>query len=68
MQCYVCEDTSEQVEVTHFPHLYVNGSEGCNLCLNCRITLTDLVRGMRIATTRMKMKTMKKMREEKQNG
>ena len=61
-ECYICESTDD---LTHFPHLYVIGSEGCSLCLQCRISITDLVRNMRSASLKVKMKYIKKGR---QNG
>jgi hypothetical protein len=61
-ECYICENDDE---VTNFPHFYVNGSEGCNLCLQCRISLTETIRDMRSAVTRAKIKHIKK---EKMNG
>jgi len=56
-RCFICESDDD---ITHFPHIYVIGSEGCDLCLLCRITITETIRDMRSAVTRAKIKQIKK--------
>ena len=41
MRCDIC--TQECKELTHL-QLYVRGSEGISVCLNCRIAITEFVR------------------------
>lgn len=59
--CYVCRDTTE---VLHFDHLYVNGSEGCHLCLECRIAITSLLRDMRSRVMKSEVNLRKKLKKE----
>jgi hypothetical protein len=47
--CSICGWDSE--ELTHLT-LYVNGSEGIEVCLECRIALTEYARGMTSACFR----------------
>ena len=64
VQCKVCR--SEE-NVINLP-LYVNGSEGVDLCLQCRMVLTEVTQGMiRSAFTygRGLIKDFKKIREGK---
>lgn len=43
--CDVCRTTHRADDVTHL-RIYVAGSEGVNVCLQCRQVLTEVLRGM----------------------
>lgn len=49
--CSICRKVCDDAK--HLP-LYAFGSEGVVVCLPCRITLTEVVRGMRSACQRSK--------------
>ena len=49
--CDVCGNESD--EIKHLP-LYVFGSEGINTCLQCRIILTEVAKGIRNSCTKAK--------------
>ena len=55
MNCSICECEDE---VKHLD-LYVFGSEGVCLCLNCRITITELLRKMSNMASRIKFEAFK---------
>jgi len=44
-KCDVCQTQYLAEDVTHL-RIYVAGSEGVNVCLTCRQTLTEVLRGM----------------------
>lgn len=43
--CDVCRTDHQADDVTHL-RIYVAGSEGVNVCLQCRQVLTEVLRGM----------------------
>lgn len=45
VNCRVCRTLTEPENITHLS-IYVEGSEGVNVCLQCRQTLTEVLRGM----------------------
>lgn len=45
LDCAVCRTTHPADDITHLK-IYVAGSEGVNVCLTCRQTLTEVLRGM----------------------
>jgi hypothetical protein len=53
--CSICYDEEGEAgtELIHLP-LYVNGSEGIEVCLACRTAITEFLRGMRSACGRVK--------------
>jgi hypothetical protein len=61
MTCYLCDDDNE---VQHLP-LYVNGSEGVMLCLQCRMVLTELVSRMANMATHKAVKTAQRLIKER---
>src|SRR5437764_951885 len=46
VSCGLCGTESPTGEITHL-RLYVIGSEGVEVCMTCRQTLTEMARGMR---------------------
>ena len=46
MEYDLCHTNSDSDEIKHLP-LYVFGSEGINVCLQCRIILTSVASGLR---------------------
>jgi len=44
-KCRVCDTPTEPENITHLK-IYVAGSEGVDVCLTCRQTLTEVLRGM----------------------
>lgn len=64
MRCRVCDVDTGREGLTHLS-LYVAGSEGVDVCLHCRVSITDYVRGMMSACARLKHITIKRWREEK---
>ncbi len=62
-QCTLCktEDLFGE-DIVHL-QLYVNGSEGINVCLQCRMALTEVARSIQSATARVELR--KKMEEQK---
>ncbi len=57
MECTLC--SNEEEETTHLT-LYVIGSEGINVCIHCRIILSNVAEGIMESATRVKMQTIKK--------
>ena len=57
MECTLCDDNT--ADLTHLP-LYVIGSEGIEVCLQCRIILTNVAKGIMETSTKVKMQTIKK--------
>lgn len=43
--CRICQDETEPEYLTHL-NIYVAGSEGVSVCITCRQTLTEVLRGM----------------------
>ena len=60
-ECYICGAPDD---VIHFKELYPLGSEGCNLCIECRVTITSLIRKMASAAGRRSLKAIKRMKKE----
>lgn len=58
-ECDICGSTSE---VHHLP-IYANGSEGVEVCISCRIVLTEVVRGMTRACVRARVKDRLKRKQ-----
>lgn len=45
LPCRVCGTPTEEENLTHLK-IYISGSEGVDVCLTCRQTLTEVLRGM----------------------
>ena len=45
VSCRVCQSLTEPENLTHLK-IYVAGSEGVDVCVTCRQTLTEVLRGM----------------------
>ena len=45
VSCRVCQTPTDPENLTHLK-IYVAGSEGVDICLTCRQTLTEVLRGM----------------------
>jgi hypothetical protein len=45
VQCSICWQDCKADDAKHLA-LYCNGSEGITVCLDCRMALTETVRGM----------------------
>ena len=45
VSCRVCQTPTEPENLTHLK-IYVAGSEGVDVCITCRQTLTEVLRGM----------------------
>jgi hypothetical protein len=57
MECNVC---GSREEVERLP-IYIMGSEGVDLCLHCRLTVTEVVRGMLSVAGRRRLQEAKWM-------
>lgn len=59
MNCYIC-DTNEDAdnEIKHYC-LYVNGSEGVELCVSCQIAVCEQIRHMKSAANKAKINYIK---------
>ena len=51
VSCRVCGAETKTEDITHLK-IYVTGSEGVDVCLICRMTLTEVLRGMMAANLR----------------
>ena len=51
VSCRVCGTETKAKDLTHLK-IYVTGSEGVDVCLICRMTLTEVLRGMMAANLR----------------
>ena len=60
--CSLCE--CEDDDASHLD-LYVVGSEGIYVCLQCRLALTQCARGIRSAVTKSNMNLRKKLAGKK---
>ena len=60
MNCLVCDSDKE---VTKLGTIYTIGSEGTDLCLNCRIRVSKYVRGLMDLASEVRIKTIKKYRK-----
>jgi len=59
--CDLCLSSSE--EIKHLP-LYTHGSEGINVCLQCRIILTEVARGLRSVSGKARMRAYKDAKKQ----
>jgi len=59
--CDICGD--DKVTLTTHLSLYVNGSEGIEVCLKCRIMLTELVRNIQSIKNSVILRTLKSTKE-----
>ena len=47
--CLICgQESAEIIDI----QLYIIGSEGCPACLDCRITLAEVARGMKLVASK----------------
>ena len=58
--CTICDEVRELT----FLALYVNGSEGCYVCDQCRRQLTEMARMMQSLAGRSRLKIIKEMRDK----
>jgi hypothetical protein len=58
-RCSLCDCTCE--EPTHLD-LFINGSEGIKVCLDCRMTLTEVARRIKIAANKGYMRAFKQLK------
>lgn len=67
VSCRVCQTPTDPENLTHLK-IYVAGSEGVDVCLTCRQTLTEVLRGMmrtNIAGSKRGYLTARKVTEAK---
>lgn len=50
--CSICKERTRDVK---FLPLYVIGSEGIQICVSCRNTLTEVAKGMMLVASKAKM-------------
>ena len=59
--CSIC--FSEVGETRHLP-IYITGSEGVELCTNCKIDLTEHLRQLRNVALRSKLQAFKSIKKD----
>lgn len=59
MSCTLCNNNED--ETVHLP-LYVIGSEGIEVCLHCRIILSNVAKGIMQTSGRVKMQIYKQIK------
>lgn len=64
MECTLCGKKDEDLK--HLS-LYVIGSEGINVCLHCRVILTRVAKGIMENSQRVKLRTIKMIKENSQH-
>ena len=57
--CMICD---EKKEIKHLP-LYVEGSEGLNVCHSCEMALVHYIRGLMVLASKSRMKGYKNAKE-----
>jgi|GEM_PF-7004284 len=69
MRCSICQCEQpvatllQEEKLRHLP-LYVDGSEGIDICYACAIALTEILRGMKSACARSRIKERHKLEKE----
>lgn len=63
--CSICGDETELGELTHL-RIYVTGSEGIEVCLTCRMKITEFVKTLREMTAKGILKGVKMMKRDKE--
>ena len=61
MECYICGGKDEVINLPLFTH----GSEGTDLCLGCRIMLTNVIRDVVSISLKAKKAGFKLARKER---
>ena len=54
MRCSICQTNVEQDQLKHLS-LYVNGSEGVEVCPSCDLTIRDYIIGLQRVATRSRL-------------
>lgn len=57
MSCMVCGD--KESELKHIDNLYVNGSEGFNVCRDCEMVIIEYILNLKSFTNRARMQAYK---------
>lgn len=66
MQCEICTKKDQRKDLTYLS-LYVVGSEGLYVCLECRLILTGYVRTLKSLVAKSKMLVFK-IGKQKESG
>jgi len=61
MRCLVCESEKETEKIDN---IYTIGSEGTDLCLDCRIKVSNYIRGLINLAGSVRHDTIKKYRKQ----
>ena len=54
INCSICSEDKIREDITHLS-IYVNGSEGIMVCLECRILITEYVKTLRRIAAKVKL-------------
>jgi len=60
MNCSICDSDKE---VKNLGVIYTIGSEGTNLCIDCRIRVSNYIRGLMSLATKIKHDTLRQYRK-----
>ena len=63
IQCGICPKQYMREDMTHLP-IYVVGSEGIMVCLECRMLITEYVRGLRQLSGKVRLLMAKENKGE----
>lgn len=61
IECSICRDTKEVIHLS----IYSMGSEGTNVCLSCRIKITEFIRALMSLRTKGYLQGIKDATKEK---
>jgi len=60
--CSVCLKNETNEPLTHLS-IYITGSEGIDVCLDCRLSITEFVRQLRKIASSVKIRTVKEQKK-----
>ena len=63
MKCSICGYGNEFTKLEHLP-IYLRGSEGVEICPECKLSLTEHLRGIVFACSRARIQIMKEKKGE----
>jgi len=65
VRCSLCGIGVNKKDVKYLS-IFVNGSEGIDACLHCRMLLTEFARALQSTATRSKIETIKRKKSKKE--